>query len=109
MSLGITAANAQDDLLEVSQKKETFRQFCLRLVKLVSQWLSLECSQSSGVSGMPVDEVIEPMTKQVILSSVGEEVTMYFCQAEKEKKGMPAFWDAGTAFQTSHERAKQVR
>ena len=45
----------------------------------------------------------------MILNSVQEELATYQCQVERGKKGMPAFWDAGTVFQTSQESKGRSR
>ena len=101
LAFGATPSTVWKELHAARQSgTETFRQFALRVTRLMARRgkLALELDSAS------VDEVMEAIMRQLVLEAVEPDVRAYLLRRKKEDKSFAEFVEAGSAYQEAYGR-----
>ena len=100
VTYGTTPSSAWREMHEAKQGQETFRQYALRVGRLVKRWIGLVVESSATK-----EKVLEAIVRQLVLESADPELAAYLRrECEKDSK-MEDFVEAGGNYQSSFEKA----
>ena len=97
---GTAPSSAWRGMHEAKQGQETFRQYALRVGRLVKRWIGLVVESSATK-----EQVLEAIVRQLVLESADPDLAVYLRrECEKDSK-MEDFVEVGGNYQSSFEKA----